>query len=91
MVRYTKRQIIISLIIFASANIKVVYNIAPTVTSYEKILDVFWHTHIQLPSIDKAMMLAHSIDLQSFIMIKKRSLRSQKEILKKHVFTKNLL
>ena len=45
MVRYTKRQIISSLIIFASANIKVVYNIAPTVTPYEKILDVFWHTH----------------------------------------------
>ena len=92
MVRYAKRQIISSLIIFASANIKVVYNIAPTVIPCEKILDVFWHTH------DPTTLNRQDNDVgrqyRSAIFYhdqKQRSVGSQKEILKKHVFTKNLL
>jgi hypothetical protein len=64
-----------------------------TVIAFKKSL-MFSGIHmIQLPLIDKAMMLTDSIDLQSFIMIKnKKGLpRSQKEILKKQVFTKMLL
>jgi hypothetical protein len=56
----------------------------------EKQDDVFWHDPTTL---DRETILAHSIDLQYFIMMKnkKRLPRSQKEILKKRMFTKILL
>ena len=64
----------------------------PTVTSYEKILDIFWHTH------DPTTLNRQGNDVgtqyRSAIFYhdqKQRSLRSQKEILKKQVFTKILL
>jgi methionine-S-sulfoxide reductase len=57
----------------------------PKVISFEKILDIFWQPLL----IDKVTILAHSTDLQSFIMTKNKKslLRNRKKILKKKVFT----
>ena len=65
----------------------------PKVIPFEKILDIFWHTHNPTLLIDKVTILAHSTDLQSFIMTKnkKRLQRNQKKSLKKKVYTKILL
>jgi methionine-S-sulfoxide reductase len=66
----------------------------PKVISFLKNSSIFSGIHIIQPLlIDKVTMLAHSIDLQSFIMTKskKRLLRNQKKILKKKVFIKILL
>ena len=41
----------------------------PKVISFEKILDIFWHTHNPTSLNRQVTMLVHSTDLQYFIMI----------------------
>ena len=65
----------------------------PKVIPFEKILDIFWHTHNPTTLNRQGNDIGTHTHLQSFIMTKnKKSLqRNQKKSLKKKVYTKILL